>query len=114
MEHILVSSYAIGKRALAICDRCGFQKKYLDLKKEWNGHKVCKECYEPKAPQVDPLPVPTDPQALYEARPDQQEEGGVLAIGIKNSGDDFANFDSLFENNVPAAKAFVGGVTVST
>ena len=109
-----MSSYAIGRRALAICDRCGFQVKYKELKEEWNGHKVCKECYEPKAPQVDPLPVPTDAQALYKPRTDQQVEGGVLAIGIKNTGDDFSSFDSLFENNDPAATAFVGKVTVST
>ena len=46
--------FASGKYALAICDRCGQQYKFLELKKEWNGLEVCPECYEPKHPQLDP------------------------------------------------------------
>ena len=48
-------SYASGKYAVAICDRCGFQYKYSQLRKEWTGFRVCAECYEPKSPQLEPL-----------------------------------------------------------
>ena len=62
-------AYASGKFAIAICDRCGFQYAYKTLKKEWTGFRVCKECYEPKAPQLEPLPHVSDPQALRHPRP---------------------------------------------
>ena len=62
-------AYAQGKYARAICDRCGFDVPYLDLKKEWTGFKVCGECYEPKSPQLDPPHHATDPEALYQPRP---------------------------------------------
>ena len=32
-------AYAQGKYARAICDRCGFDIPYLDLRKEWTGFK---------------------------------------------------------------------------
>lgn len=35
----------------AICDRCGFKYKAEQIKKEWNGLRVCKECWEPRHPQ---------------------------------------------------------------
>lgn len=37
---------------LAICDRCGFQKKSDQLRKEWNGLMVCSTgCWEPRNEQ---------------------------------------------------------------
>ena len=30
-------AFAVGKHSQAICDRCGQQYDYLDLRKEWNG-----------------------------------------------------------------------------
>ena len=47
-------SFAVGVKSQAICDRCGYQYPYLELKKEWNGLLVCPECYEPKHPQLEP------------------------------------------------------------
>ena len=38
-------TYASGKFAVAICDRCGFKKKLHDLRKEWTGLKVCDACF---------------------------------------------------------------------
>lgn len=35
----------------AICDRCGFRFKSTQLRKEWQGLMVCKECWEPRHPQ---------------------------------------------------------------
>ena len=63
-------AYASGKFAKAMCDRCGFEYKLLELKQEWNGLKTCPECYEPKHPQLEPTPTVADAQALFEPRPD--------------------------------------------
>ena len=62
-------AYAQGKFSRAICDRCGFDYPYLDLRKEWTGFKVCGECYEPKHPQLDPPHNIADPEAIYQPRP---------------------------------------------
>jgi hypothetical protein len=66
-------AYAKGKYAIAICDRCGFRYPYLSLVKEWTGHKVCPECYEPKHPQLEPKRNVQDAQALFEPRPEGPE-----------------------------------------
>ena len=68
-----MAKFAIGKQSQAICDRCGFQYDYLQLKKEWTGFKTCIECWETKHPQLDPIYPPTEPQALYEPRPAVKE-----------------------------------------
>jgi len=47
-------AYALGKFARALCDRCAFEYKLSELREEWNGAKVCSECYEPKHPQLTP------------------------------------------------------------
>ena len=47
-------SFASGKFALAICDRCGQQYKYHQLQQEWNGLFTCSECFEPKHQPLDP------------------------------------------------------------
>ena len=62
-------AYASGKYALAICDRCGFSKKYSKLIKEWTGFRVCSECYEPKNPQLKSPKNIADPEALKYPRP---------------------------------------------
>lgn len=72
-------AYAVGKKSLARCDRCGFVYGYLELKKEWNGLKVCDECYEPKHPQLDPIVHRVDPEALREPRP--TEKAPTLHLG---------------------------------
>ena len=64
-------AYATGKYAIAQCDRCSFEYPLNQLKKEWNGLKTCPECWEPKHPQLEPLPHVMDPEALYEPRPIQ-------------------------------------------
>lgn len=63
-------SYALGKHALAICDRCGQQFGYDQLSEEWTGAKTCPECWEAKHPQLGPFKAPQDPQALYKPRPE--------------------------------------------
>jgi len=33
------------------CDRCGFDYYHTEVREEWNGLVVCRECYEPRHPQ---------------------------------------------------------------
>ncbi len=61
-------AYALGKYSKAQCDRCGFVYPYLELREEWQGLKVCRDCYEPKAPQIEPITPPVDPEALKNPR----------------------------------------------
>jgi hypothetical protein len=56
----------------AICDGCKFKYKLSQLRKRWDGAKVCSKCWEPEQPQnririraerprkVDGRPEPTD------------------------------------------------------
>jgi NAD-dependent SIR2 family protein deacetylase len=74
-----MGGYASGKYSIAICDRCGQQYKYLELKKEWTGFKVCPECYEPKHPQLLPKRTLNEPQAIYQPRP----QGPTEVVGMQ-------------------------------
>jgi len=99
--------YAIGKKSLAICDRCGQRYRYLELRKEWTGLKTCPDCFEPKHPQLDPTPPPFEPQGLHEPRPEIREVSGVVvSFPVVNS-----NTFSL-EPFLPSLFARVGTVTL--
>ena len=105
---------ASGKYAVAICDRCGFQYPYLDLKKEWTGFRVCVECYEPKHPQLEPKRDVGDRIALREPRPARIEP---MQVYVAAPGDSY--FENVGMEPAPVsqdlvAKASVGSVTVST
>jgi len=89
-------AYALGKYSYGICDRCGFRYKYLELREEWNKLKVCPECYEPKARQLEPSQTGSDPEALYQPRPDVPEFNDVTI-----------NFTGV------SASASVGSVTIA-
>tara|TARA_R100000935_G_scaffold18029_1_gene34879 strand:+ start:2424 stop:2762 length:339 start_codon:yes stop_codon:yes gene_type:complete len=71
--------YAIGSKALGICDRCGFTYKLKELKYEVQnktntGLKVCYECFDPDQPQYNINSVTTlDVQSLYDPRVDTGE-----------------------------------------
>ena len=94
-------AYALGKFAKALCDRCGFEYKLLDLKEEWNGAKVCPHCYEPKHPQLEPLTATADSEALYKPRPNNDAEEGEGFVVVVNSNifkPDFMNPSTLPTN----------------
>ena len=61
--------YASGKYALAISDRSGMAFPYDEMVREWNGSLVHFSEFEAKQPQLEPKPVGSDPQALYNPRP---------------------------------------------
>lgn len=70
------NKYATGKKAIAECDRCGFQYKLKELKELTIKTKnvnilVCRSCWEPDQPQLQLGMYPVDdPQALRNPRPD--------------------------------------------
>ena len=72
-------SYASGKYALAVCDRCGQQYKYSQLREEVengrrNGLRVCPPCYDEDHPQLRlGKEIVVDPQALRDPRPDADQ-----------------------------------------
>jgi hypothetical protein len=66
-------SYARGKHAKFISDRSGMEYPYTEMVREWNGLRVHKSEYEPKAPQESPQKYAPDPEALQFARPDRTE-----------------------------------------
>ena len=104
-------AFASGKYAIAICDRCGFQYKYLTLKKEWTGFRVCPECYEPKHPQLDPPYSKPDPAALQNPRPDRLEP---MTVFVGGAG--FFEYNNSMQKSTkdsPVVGLTVGNVTVS-
>jgi len=107
-------AFASGKYALAICDRCGFQYPYLDLKKEWTGFKTCPECYEPKHPQLEPKRNVGDRIALREPRPDRIEPMQVFVAAPGDSAFEDVGMEPAPVSQVLVAAASVGSVTVST
>jgi len=66
----MAAGYASGKYAIALCDQCGQRFKLNALIKDWKGFKVCRECYEPKHPQLEPKRTINEPIALYQPRPE--------------------------------------------
>ena len=64
-----MGKYASGKHALAISDRSGMAFPYSEMVREWNGSLVHYSEFEAKQPQLEPKPVGSDPQALYNPRP---------------------------------------------
>ncbi len=89
-----MGKYAAGKYALAISDRSGMVFPYDEMVREWNGFLVHTSEYEPKQPQLQPKPVGSDPQALYNPRPQPASKTSLI----------------LLENN-PFTSVIYGGTT---
>ena len=64
-----MGKYASGKFAKRISDRSGMAFPYNEMVKEWNGSIVHYTEFEAKHPQLEPLPIVTDPEALENAKP---------------------------------------------
>ena len=80
-----MARYASGKHAYGISDRSGFRYRLADMITEWNGLKVGSDEYEPKHPQLEPISPGSDPQALFEPRPDTSTEVAGQRLLIKNA-----------------------------
>lgn len=74
-----MTKYAVGRKALGICDVCGFSCRLHDMRPlsrngQVTGVKACPECWEVDHPQyqVGKLRV-VDSQTLRDPRPDSAE-----------------------------------------
>jgi hypothetical protein len=123
--------FASGKKAIAMCDRCGQQDLLKKLKTEVIKQRlyqllVCPECWDPDQPQLmlGTFPV-DDPQALRNPRKDTTYvTAGVNNIGSLTSGSRDIQWgwqpvggaslnDAGLTPNYLVATTFVGTVTIS-
>ena len=95
-----MGKYASGKYALAISDRSGMAFPYDEMVREWNGSLVHYSEFEAKQPQLQPKPVGSDPQALYNPRPQPESKTSLILLGnnpftsVKYSGATYVNIFS--------------------
>ena len=105
-------TFANGNRAIALCDRCGQQYKYLQLRQEWNGLFTCPSCFEPKHPQLDPGYHKADAIALKDPRPARQEP---VTVFVGAPGDSAFTSDGMIPSTQSTElliASTVGKVTV--
>ena len=63
-----MARFSKGRRALAISDRSGAAFPYNEMVKEWTGAWVHISEFEAKHPQLEPLPIISDPESLKNSR----------------------------------------------
>ena len=104
----MAGPYAAGRKALGICDRCGFTYRLLELRKETVNRiltdtKVCPACFDTDHPQLGlgRLRI-NDPQALLDPRTDSGEEASKYGTSIRFEFDtdeeDFVGTNCTFLN----------------
>ena len=103
------AGYASGKFAIALCDQCGQRFKLNALIKDWKGFKVCRECYEPKHPQLEPKRTITEPQALYQPRPEARM-AVTIYVGLTTD----TSIASIGMQPMPFAKQLYAGGVLSS
>lgn len=102
----MASNFAAGRKALGLCDICGFRYKLKQLRNivdngTRTGIKACPECWSPDHPQNELGKFPVfDPQALRDPRSDAAERAASRALITP-------------VRSLPTT-AFVGRVTVTT
>ncbi len=106
-----MGKYASGKYAYAISDRSGLKFPYDEMVREWNGSLVHTSEFEPKQPQLEPKPVGSDPQALYNPRPQPASKTSLILLNsnpfttVISSGTTYVNVFS--EDHQRAAGSIV-------
>ena len=106
-----MGKYAAGKYAKAISDRSGLEFPYNEMVREWNGSLVHMSEFEPKQPQLEPKPVGSDPQALFNPRPQPASKASLILLdnnpftSVIYSGTTYVNVFS--ENHQRAAGSIV-------
>ena len=110
-----MGGYARGKYALAISDRSGMQFKYSEMVREWNGSLVHYSEFEAKQPQLSPKPVGSDPQALYNPRPQPASKTSLILLNnnpfevINYSGSTYVNVYSIDHQRAAESKVRLRG-----
>lgn len=65
-----------------ICDRCGRKFKRDQCQKEWTGLLTCFNCYDPRHPVTQVLPVVVDSKSIPDARPRPPAQYIQIASGL--------------------------------
>ena len=110
-----MGKYASGKFAKRISDRSGMAFPYNEMVKEWNGSTVHYSEFEAKHPQLEPLPIVTDPQSLENAKPQIANSTCFVGlIGVNTNS--FASIGMQPKTEAKETKllSLTGNVTVST
>tara|TARA_R110000803_G_C11979553_1_gene320576 strand:- start:1323 stop:1661 length:339 start_codon:yes stop_codon:yes gene_type:complete len=111
-------AYASGKYAYFICDTCSFRFDYKTAKTTWGQSRTCRECYEPKHPQLQPPHLTVDAESLWKPRPDvplpQSQLGVIITTNLSAGGMTFASDPIGTDFNGFGATSGIGNVTVET
>jgi hypothetical protein len=106
----MATRFASAKKALGVCDICGFtyrlrELKNLIVKNRDTNIKACPECWNPDQPQLmlGSFPV-DDPQALRNPRPDSNQYAASRAQIIP--------IRSAVDSGGTVGTGFIGQVTV--
>jgi hypothetical protein len=106
----MATRFASAKKALGVCDICGFtyrlrELKNLIVKNRDTNMKACPECWNPDQPQLmlGSFPV-DDPQALRNPRPDSNQYAASRAQIIP--------IRSAVDSGGTVGTGFIGQVTV--
>lgn len=92
-----VARYARGSKAWGLCDRCGFryllnQLRYEIEDRRKNGLRVCDGCLDVDHPQLRLGEIiVTDPQSLFDPRPDLNERVSASLFGWRPVGHSLTN-----------------------
>lgn len=90
------------------CQRCGFDYRASQMRKEWNGSLVCEDCYEPRHPQDFVKSVKESPSAkgivtseiskapTLEGGADAGDANLTLTVGLSNY---YNSFDTTLTAN---------------
>jgi len=115
--------FASARKALALCDVCGFQYKLRELKNLFvkgrdTNVKACPTCWSPDHPQLKLGEFPVnDPQAIRDPRPDQSlgASGDYSSRGIQWGWNPVGGGDDPFglTPNDLIGVATIGTVTVT-
>jgi len=122
-----MGKYASGKFAKRISDRSGMAFPYNEMVQEWNGSWVHISEFEPKQPQLEPLPLVTDPQSLQYARSQVADsrvfvggalgpiDGGFKIIDEAYTGRGFGTTVNQFETlDMPVTNFYANGVAYAS
>ena len=106
----MATRFASAKKALGVCDICGFtyrlrELKNLVVKSRDTNMKACPECWNPDQPQLmlGSFPV-DDPQALRNPRPDTNQYAASRAQIVP--------VRSVVDSGGTVGTGFIGQVTV--
>lgn len=79
----------------AICDGCGFKYKSIELRKQWDGFMMCKDCFEMRHP-LDLIKAPRPEQAPPWTRPVEANPTYIDVTVVDTGNNDIpsGNFDT--------------------